>query len=112
MRTQNHQEFRSLKIKGADKINHHMKTRKFEILNKYNSLFHQKIAVKKEFNFLNRQNYISSISLKELPKTLQAYYSALNISRNINSSSSSVTAAQSSTSSSNKNASYNNIEDL
>ena len=99
-----------MKIKSIDKTSHHKKIRKFEILNKYNSLFHQKISTKKEFDFLNRQNYISSVSLKELPKTLQAYYSVSDTSRNHISSFSSINSTQSPPSSSHQST-FNNIED-
>ena len=75
MRSQTNQELRTLKGKGHEKLSQHKKIRKFKLLTKYNSLFHQQSLQKKEFNYFNKQHSITSVNLKELPKTLQAYYS-------------------------------------
>jgi hypothetical protein len=75
MKSQVNQDFRSLKIKGNEKYSQHKKIKKFQILAKYSSLFHQKNLQNKDFIYLNRQNSITSVNLRELPKTLQAYYS-------------------------------------
>ena len=111
MQSQNHQELRISQAKGNDKSNHHKKIKNTEILLKYKSFFHQKNITKKEFNYLNRQNYISSLDLKELPKTLQAYYSVFGNSKNTSSSSSSLTVTQSPISTSMKSTG-NQLEDF
>lgn len=90
MRSQHHQELKYSKSKPSEKNSQHKKSKTSQILHKYKSLFHQKRILKKEFNYLNRQNYISSIDLNELPKTLQAYYSVFDNSRNTSSNSSSI----------------------
>ena len=88
-----------------------MKIKNAEILLKYKSFFHQTNTTKKEFNYLNRQHYISSIDLRELPKTLQAYYSVFDNSKNTSSSSSTLAVTQSPISTSTKSTG-NNLEDF
>ena len=79
----------------------------FEILNKYNSALHQKSKTGKELNYLNRQDYISNV--ENLPKTIQAYYYAVeyeNMSKNTNSSN---TSTQSITS---NKSNFDNIDEF
>ncbi|OMJ92431.1 hypothetical protein SteCoe_4768 [Stentor coeruleus] len=75
MRNPTHQETRVLKGRGNDKTSSHIKSRKFEVLNKYNSQFHRRNSVKNDIIPNNRQSQITSVSHKDLPRTLQAYYS-------------------------------------
>lgn len=85
MRNQNHQESRTLKGRANEKTSQHKKTRKYEVLVKYKSLFHNRNSEKKDIP-ISRLNQISSINLRDLPKTLQAYYSVYQNSKNDNES--------------------------
>lgn len=75
MRNPTHQESRAPKGRASEKTSPHIKSRKFEVLNKYNSQFHRRNSVKKDIIPNNRQSQITSVSHKDLPRTLQAYYS-------------------------------------
>ncbi|OMJ82036.1 hypothetical protein SteCoe_17363 [Stentor coeruleus] len=75
MRNLTYQESRALKGLVSEKTSPHIKSRKFEVLNKYNSQFHRRNSVKNDIIPNNRQSQITSVSHKDLPRTLQAYYS-------------------------------------